>query len=360
MDISSLGFPSLTSINHHRKSIPHSKSTIFPPNYPFPTFKSSIFSHKKTKISTLNTDLNAKTMNPTKINTTPSLHSYKDKILIMLMAAISAPFPCSASETFLSNEPISNKIDLEAIVVAIDDFFNRNPFFVSGVTFIWLVVIPLTEEYFKKCKFISANDAFRKLKNESDSQLLDIRNEESKVYLDSPNLKVLGKSAVRIEFVEGEEDGFVKKVLRNFKDPKETTICILDDFDGKSMEVAELLFKKGFKEAYAIKGGLRGKNGWQAIQETLLPPSLHVVPKKVETTKPPDVKEGEDLLNQNNGQISSIPANEIEVENGYVNSKVSSSQARSTSSPSSEYLSPYPNYPDLKPPSSPTPSKPES
>jgi hypothetical protein len=28
------------------------------------------------------------------------------------------------------------------------------------------------------------------------------------------------------------------------------------------MRVAELLFKNGFKEAYAIRGGVRGKKGW--------------------------------------------------------------------------------------------------
>jgi hypothetical protein len=28
------------------------------------------------------------------------------------------------------------------------------------------------------------------------------------------------------------------------------------------MKVAELLFKNGFKEAYAIKGGVRGQQGW--------------------------------------------------------------------------------------------------
>lgn len=31
------------------------------------------------------------------------------------------------------------------------------------------------------------------------------------------------------------------------------------------MKVAELLFKNGFKEAYAIRGGIRGKNGWQVL-----------------------------------------------------------------------------------------------
>lgn len=34
-------------------------------------------------------------------------------------------------------------------------------------------------------------------------------------------------------------------------------------FDDDSLKVAELLVKNGFKEAYAIKGGVRGKEGWQ-------------------------------------------------------------------------------------------------
>lgn len=33
-------------------------------------------------------------------------------------------------------------------------------------------------------------------------------------------------------------------------------------FDGDSLKVAELLYKSGFKEAYAIKDGVRGKKGW--------------------------------------------------------------------------------------------------
>lgn len=54
----------------------------------------------------------------------------------------------------------------------------------------------------------------------------------------------------------------------------------ISSFDGNSIKVAELLFKNGFKEAYAIKGGMRGKKGWQEIQEELLPPSVHVYPNK--------------------------------------------------------------------------------
>ncbi|KAJ4730375.1 Rhodanese-like domain-containing protein chloroplastic-like [Melia azedarach] len=189
--------------------------------------------------------------------------------------------PCLASETALSStEPVSDKINLESILISIDDFFNRYPFFVATCTFIWLVVIPLTQEYLSKCKFISAINAFKKLRNEPNAQLLDIRNKKTLVSLEPPNLKSLNKSAVQVEFTEEDEDGFVKSVLSNFADPANTVVCIMDNFDGSSMKAAELLFKNGFKEAYAISGGVRGKKGWLAIQETLLPPSVHILPKK--------------------------------------------------------------------------------
>lgn len=136
------------------------------------------------------------------------------------------PFPCIASEAVA--EPDSGKINLESIVVSIDDFFNRYPFFVAGCTFIWLVVIPLTQEYFRKYKFISAMDAFRKLRDDPNAQLLDIRDRKNLKFLRSPNLKILNKEVVQVQFSDGNEDGFVKKVLESFKDAPNTVVCILD------------------------------------------------------------------------------------------------------------------------------------
>jgi len=137
--------------------------------------------------------------------------------------------PCLASETLTSQtEQVSDKINLESILVSIDDFFNKNPFFVAGCTFIWLVVIPLTEEYLRKYKFVSAIDAFRKLRDNPDAQLLDIRDRRSVFALGSPNLKMFDKSVVQVEFPEGDEGGFVKNVLKNFQDPANTSLCILD------------------------------------------------------------------------------------------------------------------------------------
>lgn len=246
-----------------------------------------------------------------------------------------------------------DKINLEAILVSIDDFFNRYPFFVAGCTFIWLVVIPLTQEYFRKYKFTYAIDAFRKLRDDPNVQLLDIREEKILRYLKSPNLKILNKSAVQVTFSEDDEDGFVKKVSAKFEDPANTVVCILDNLDGNSMKVAELLFKNGFKAAYAIKGGVAGKKGWLETQETLMPPSVHIYSKKKSEKASQELGENGGVVrsNKNNAAIGeSQGSDRAQVANSTGSTLDKKSSARSSS--------PFPNYPDLKPPSSPTPSKP--
>ncbi|KAM7270333.1 hypothetical protein ACFE04_029547 [Oxalis oulophora] len=233
----------------------------------------------------------------------------------------------------------SSKIDVEAIVNSIDDFFNKNPFFVSGCFFIWLIVIPLAKEYLSKCKFVSAIDGFRKLRDDPNAQLLDIRDVKSLKVMGSPSLNMFGKSVVQVDFDENEDvDEFVKRVLDKFEKPENTVVCVLDSVDGNSLKVAELLFKNGFKEAYAIKGGLRGENGWMAIQETLLPPSVHVYRRKKKKKK---IKVSEQLGT-----------------NGAIDQQIEKSDQSSTTKTGFKSSSPYPNYPDLKPPSSPMPSKP--
>lgn len=274
-----------------------------------------------------------------------------------LCLGFSIPLSCFASETTLPSDQVPNKINLEEILVSIDDFFNRYPFFVAGVTFIWLVVIPLTQEYLQKVKFISAIDSFCKLRDDPSVHLLDIRDEKSLRRLSSPNLKFLNKNVLQVEFCEGDEDDFVNKVLENFREPANTAICILDNVDDNSMKVAELLFKNGFREAYAIRGGVRGKNGWLAIQETLLPPSVHIFPKKRgKKSQQLEMNGGVNWQRENVDESSSVSRSR-KSDNGYIGNTVeSTAQTKNSTRP----LSPYPMYPDMKPPSSPTPSKPKS
>ncbi|KAF0917733.1 hypothetical protein E2562_021231 [Oryza meyeriana var. granulata] len=281
---------------------------------------------------------------------------WRGALLLPVAVVASWPLPSLAAEA-------DGKVSLESIVVAIDDFNNRNPFFVAGVVFVWLVVIPLVQEYFKKYKAVSAVDAFRKLRDEPEAQLLDIRRGKSVRFMASPNLRLVEKSAVQVEFDEEDEEGFLKEVLARFPDPANTIVCVLDNFDGNSMKVAELLFNNGFKEAYAIKGGLRGPEGWQAVQEKYLPPSVHVVPrKKSKQSGNSDVStDGTDDQLDGNGKLLATPSSSVtNTGNGAEDSNEKPNGSTSAMKHASRRpLSPYPNYPDLKPPSSPTPSKPK-
>ncbi|KAF8119029.1 hypothetical protein N665_0001s0085 [Sinapis alba] len=215
----------------------------------------------------------------TPLNKSPSLQlQSKTHISLTLSQTILLCSPVLAStEPFTSvSDQSTGRIDLESILITIDNFFNKYPFFVAGCTFIYLVVYPAVIFYLRKYKPISAMNAFRKLKSQPDSQLLDIRDEKTLASLASPSLKFLGKSSVQVPYSEEDESEFLKKVKGSFSDPENTVVCILDNFDGNSMKVAELLIENGFKEAYYIKGGARGKNGWLASQEELLPPPVHM------------------------------------------------------------------------------------
>ncbi|KAM0946489.1 putative Rhodanese-like domain-containing protein STR4 [Dioscorea sansibarensis] len=271
----------------------------------------------------------------------------------LIFPFLSTPLPSYAAEV----DESSGRINIESILISIDDFFNRYPFFVAGVTFIWLVAIPLFQEYvLRKCKPIMAIDAYRKLRDLPNSQLLDIRKKKSFMFMDSPNLSILSKNTVWVEFDEENEDLFVKEVLKRFEDPGNTVLCVLDNFDGNSLKVAELLFKNGFKEAYAIEGGLRGKDGWEEIQENLLPPSVRVYPRKKKSVKSNRSKLNSLLKDEKATEHGRAQRNDTE--NGYVSTMNEAS--RQATSVQQRPLSPYPNYPDLKPPSSPSPSKPRT
>lgn len=145
-------------------------------------------------------------------------------LLILPAAAATWPLPALAAE----DGGGGSKVSLESIVLAIDDFNNRNPFFVAGVVFVWLVVLPLAQEYFKKYKAVGALDAFRKLRDVPEAQLLDIRRGNSVRFMAPPNLRLVEKSAVQVEFDEEDEKGFLREVLARFPDPANTVVCVLD------------------------------------------------------------------------------------------------------------------------------------
>jgi hypothetical protein len=72
----------------------------------------------------------------------------------------------------------------------------------------------------------------------------------------------LRKRVVQLPYVDHDEE-YAVRVLAKFKDAENTTLYILDRFDGSSAVVARLLANSGFKGAYAIKGGAEGNKGWK-------------------------------------------------------------------------------------------------
>ncbi|ESQ37058.1 hypothetical protein EUTSA_v10002639mg [Eutrema salsugineum] len=166
----------------------------------------------------------------TPLKLSPSLQLLSKTHLSLAVSQIISTSPVLASESFTSiTDPSSTgKIDLESVLISIDNFFNKYPFFVAGCTFIYLVVVPVVIFYLRKYKPISAMNAFRKLKSQPDSQLLDIRDEKTLASLASPNLKFLGKSSIQVPYSEEDESGFLKRVKGSFSDPENTVVCVLD------------------------------------------------------------------------------------------------------------------------------------
>ncbi|KAL8494950.1 hypothetical protein ACS0TY_019207 [Phlomoides rotata] len=108
----------------------------------------------------------------------------------------------------------------------------------------------------------SAKGGFEKLGDDSNAQLLDIRSAVEIKNVGTPDLRGLKKKAAAIMYNGEDKQGFLKKLFVKFKEPENTTLFILDTFDGNSEAVAELVTSNGFKAAYAIKDGAEGSRGW--------------------------------------------------------------------------------------------------
>ncbi|XP_074284055.1 rhodanese-like domain-containing protein 4A, chloroplastic isoform X2 [Silene latifolia] len=173
-----------------------------------------------------------------------ALKSHLSFPILMGFLSCSSSLPSLAAEI---EDPSSQKINLETTLVTIDEFFNKYPYFVAGVTFIWLIGLPLLQEYLNKYKFISALDAFKKLRDDSSAQLLDIRDDKSVGFLASPNLKIFNKRVLQLPFNESDQAGFLNKVESNFVDPQNTVVCILDKKFRKNSFHRPCTFSEGRK-----------------------------------------------------------------------------------------------------------------
>ncbi|KAK9068333.1 hypothetical protein SSX86_012444 [Deinandra increscens subsp. villosa] len=149
-------------------------------------------------------------------------------------------------------------------ISGIINFAVENPLLLAGGAAV-LAVPAILSQVFGKSKpwgVETARIAYEKLGVDGDAQLLDIRASSDIRAVGSPDIRGLKKKPVTVAYNGDDKQGFLKKLSLKFKEPENTTLFILDKFDGSSELVAELVTVNGFKGAYAIKDGAEGSRGW--------------------------------------------------------------------------------------------------
>ncbi|XP_074589635.1 rhodanese-like domain-containing protein 4, chloroplastic [Curcuma longa] len=169
------------------------------------------------------------------------------------------------NQTFGGSSPIPD-LDLSGLLDGIVSFATENPLVVGGAALVLAVPLVISQvlNLARSWGVESAKGAYAKLSEDSGAQLLDIREGKDFRQVGSPDLRGLKKKAVAITYRGDDKQGFLKKLQLKFKDPANTTLYILDKFDGNSELVAELVTLNGFKAAYAIKDGAEGTRGWMS------------------------------------------------------------------------------------------------
>lgn len=164
--------------------------------------------------------------------------------------------------------------DVGGVVDSVVSFGTGNPLIIAGGATILAVPLVLSQ-VLKKPKpwgVESAKNAYAKLGDDSSAQLLDIRAPVEARQVGSPDVRGLRKKAISIVYKGEDKPGFLKKLSLKFKEPENTTLFVLDKYDGNSELVAELVTINGFKAAYAIKDGAEGPRGWMNSGLPWLPP----------------------------------------------------------------------------------------
>ncbi|KAE8664911.1 Thylakoid rhodanese-like, putative isoform 3 [Hibiscus syriacus] len=163
-----------------------------------------------------------------------------------------------------TGSPSSFEVDPKGILDSVIGFATENPTVVAGGA-VGLAVPLILSQLLKNPKpwgVESARNAYAKLGDDATVQLLDIRPLKEFKEIGSPDIRGLGKKPVSIAYNGEDKPGFLKKLSSKFKEPENTTLFIIDKFDGNSELVAELVTANGFKAAYAVKDGADGPRGW--------------------------------------------------------------------------------------------------
>ncbi|KAG9448334.1 hypothetical protein H6P81_014462 [Aristolochia fimbriata] len=165
-------------------------------------------------------------------------------------------------------------LDVSGLIDGIVKLGVENPPIIAGG--LAVLAVPLVfSQVFKKSKpwgVESASSAYAKLSEDPNAQLLDIRGRKEVREVGSPDIRSLKKKPVSVVYEGGDKPSFLNKLASKFKEPENTTLFILDKYDGNSELVAELVTLNGFKAAFAIKDGAEGPRGWKNSRLPWIPP----------------------------------------------------------------------------------------
>ncbi|KDP28507.1 hypothetical protein JCGZ_14278 [Jatropha curcas] len=169
----------------------------------------------------------------------------------------------------------TSDFDSSGVLDSVISFATENPTIIAGSVAV-LAVPLIVSQILKKPKswgVESAKKAYAVLGDDANAQLLDIRAPVEFRKVGTPDIRGFKKKPVSIFYQGEDKPGFLKKLSLKFKEPENTTLFILDKFDGNSELVAELAAVNGFKAAYAIKDGAEGPRGWLNSSLPWIPPS---------------------------------------------------------------------------------------
>ncbi|EOX95743.1 hypothetical protein QUC31_005194 [Theobroma cacao] len=216
------------------------------------------------------------------IKTPPSLQECLSRSLhrgIVLLSSVltsGAAKALSYEEALQQTKDFSSSFGLDSngVVDSVVSFVTENPTVVAGGA-VALAVPLILSQLLKNPKpwgVESAKSAYAKLGDDATAQLLDIRAIKEFREVGSPDVRGFGKKPVSITFKNEDKPGFLKKLSLKFREPENTTLFVIDKFDGNSELVAELVTANGFKAAYAVKDGAEGQRGWMNSGLPWIPP----------------------------------------------------------------------------------------
>ncbi|KAA3462268.1 rhodanese-like domain-containing protein 4, chloroplastic [Gossypium australe] len=190
---------------------------------------------------------------------------------------LSSVFPTTLAKALSYDEALqqtTTSFSSDGVLDSVVNFISDNPTVVAGGA-VALAVPLILSQVLKGSKpwgIETARSAYGKLGEDPNAQLLDIRGPKEFKDVGSPDIKGFGKKPVSIAFNGEDKLGFLKKLDLKFKEPENTTLFIIDKFNGNSELVAELVTVNGFKAAYAIKDGAEGPQGWMNSGLPWIPP----------------------------------------------------------------------------------------